>query len=225
MGDVISLTERRAARTPGAPAGAGAPRAARASFFFDLALPGTYLAAERVDRLFAGVRWQPACMEAPHAGTLLCDPRARGAAMLEAEERAAALSIPLIWPDRFGADARPAMRVSVVACEMRRGAEFVLAASRLAFCGGFDLSDPEVLAEAAAAAALPLDRCLQAAGDQRLDDALEAEGRRLLAAGADRLPAIRVNRRLFAGEERLAEAVAAARGPGPAGGLPQPAAG
>ncbi len=36
------------------------------------------------------------------------------------------------------------------------GAQFALAAMRLAFCGGFDLEDPEILAEAAAAAGIPL---------------------------------------------------------------------
>jgi hypothetical protein len=52
MGELISLAERRAAR-----AEAHAPPARpRVSFFFDLASPWTYLAAERVDRRFAEVR-------------------------------------------------------------------------------------------------------------------------------------------------------------------------
>ena len=42
---------------------------------------------------------------------------------------------------------------------------------------------------------------------------MEAAGRKLLAAGADRLPALRVGRLLFAGEGRVAEAAAAARRP------------
>ena len=42
--------------------------------------------------------------------------------------------------------------VALGGAEGGRGAGFVLAASRLAFCGGFDLEDPEILAEAAAAA-------------------------------------------------------------------------
>ena len=44
-------------------------------------------------------------------------------------------------------------------------AAFVLAATRLAFCGGFDLEDPEILAEAAAAAGIVLDDYLQASRD------------------------------------------------------------
>ena len=38
-----------------------------------------------------------------------------------------------------------------------------LAIGRLSFCGGFDVDDPEILAEAAAAAGLDLDACLLAA--------------------------------------------------------------
>jgi 2-hydroxychromene-2-carboxylate isomerase len=92
-----------------------------------------------------------------------------------------------------------------------RGGAFVLAAGRLAFCGGFDLDDPEILAEAAAAAGIPLDACLHAAGDPHHDGAMEGAGRRLLAAGADRLPALRIGRSLFWGEQRVGAAAAAVR--------------
>jgi 2-hydroxychromene-2-carboxylate isomerase len=85
----------------------------------------------------------------------------------------------------------------------------VLAASRLEFCGGYSIDDPEILAEAAAAAGIDLDEMLRAAGDVRRDGLIEEAGRRLLAAGADRLPVLRVGRMLFCGEERLSEAVAA----------------
>jgi 2-hydroxychromene-2-carboxylate isomerase len=211
MGDVISLHDRRRVPGHGGLAPALAPRGARTTFWFDLALPETYLAAERVDRLFPAVRWLPASLDALHAGTPLRDPAVREAAMAEAAERATALSVPLVWPQPFPADARPAMRAAGLACELGRGAAFVLAASRLAFCGGFDLADPEVLAETAAAASVPLEACLEAAGDRARDGAIDGEGRRLLAMGADRLPALRVGRLLFAGEERLSQAAAAAR--------------
>ena len=123
----------------------------RATFFFDLADPGTYLAAERVDRALAGVTWRPASRETLLRCTPGFDARVRG----DAERRARALRLPLVWPER---QPEPvvghAMRAAAFAEEQRRGAPFVLAASRLAFCGGYDLDDPEVLAEAAAAADL-----------------------------------------------------------------------
>jgi hypothetical protein len=40
---------------------------------------------------------------------------------------------------------------------------------------------------------------------------VEAAGRRLLAAGADRLPALRVGRALYWGEDQIAEAAMTAR--------------
>jgi 2-hydroxychromene-2-carboxylate isomerase len=85
----------------------------------------------------------------------------------------------------------------------------VLAASRLAFCGGFDIDDPEILAEAAAAAGIGLAETLRAAGDVARDGSIEEVGRLLLAGGAQRLPVLRVGRLLFCGEDRLLEAAAA----------------
>ena len=208
MGEVIRLAERRKARRtrPG-------QRVARvrAEFFFDLACPFTYLAAERVERAFDHVVWTPASKTALRGGSLDSDAAALEAVRTAAEERATALRLPLEWPETFPADVPAAMRVASHAAECGRGAAFVLAAGRLAFCGGFDLDDPEILFEAAGAAGLVLEDCLQAAGNRGRDGKIEAAGRRLLAVGADRLPALRVGRSLFWGEEKVAEAAAAAR--------------
>jgi len=96
------------------------------------------------------------------------------------------------------------MRVASHAAECGRAAAFALAAGRLAWCGGFELDDPEVLAEAAAAASLGLDGALRAGGDIARDGRMEAAALRLLGAGANKLPAVVADRRLFAGELRLA---------------------
>jgi 2-hydroxychromene-2-carboxylate isomerase len=208
MGDVINLAERRdALRSRAAPE--RVPR--RAEFFFDLSSPFTYLAAERVERAFEDVVWTPASSAALLRGPLGEDPAGLDRLRLAAEERAALLRLPLSWPERFPADVPAAMRVAAFASEAGRGAAFVLAAARLAFCGGFDLEDPEILAEAAAAAGIVLEDCLQSARDAGRDGPIEASGRRLLAAGADRLPALRVGRALYWGEDRLSDAALAAR--------------
>jgi 2-hydroxychromene-2-carboxylate isomerase len=208
MGEVIRLAERRQARrTP--PRKRFAPL--RAEFLFDLACPFTYLAAERIERAFDHVAWRPASATALRAGSLAADPAALTSVRVAAERRAAALRMPLEWPEAYPADVPVAMRVAAHAADCGRGAAFVLAAGRLAFCGGFDLDDPEILFEAAAAAGLALDDCLRAAGDRRRDGAIEARGRRLLAAGADRLPALKIGRSLYWGEERVAEAASVAR--------------
>ena len=214
MGDVIMLAERRAARRVRTEAGSrrGRPSApSRVEFLFDLCCPFTYLAAERVERAFDDVVWTPASTTALRCGSLGSDPEHLEAVRSAAERRAAELRLPLVWPDTFPADVPAAMRAAAFACEEGRGAAFVLAAGRLAFCGGFDLDDPEILAEAAAAAGIGMERCLKAVGETRRDAAIEAGGRRLLSVGADRLPALRVGRSLFWGEDRVAEAAAAAR--------------
>jgi 2-hydroxychromene-2-carboxylate isomerase len=211
MGELISLAQHE--RVPGRHAGRPAYRSARVVFFFDLACPFTYLAAERVDRLLDNVEWRPASADALLGGSPVSDSLAGERVRRAARERAATLRLPLVWPDRYPSPLRAAMRAASFAAEQGRGGSFALAASRLAFCGGFDLDDPEVLAEAAAAAGIGLTECLAAAGDPSRDGPMEAAGRKLLASGADRLPALRVGRLLFAGEGRVAEAAAAARRP------------
>jgi 2-hydroxychromene-2-carboxylate isomerase len=208
MGDLIRLEERRAAREARA-AHRYAP--ARVEFLFDLCCPFSYLAAERVDRMFDEVIWTPASTSALCCGSLITDPEGLAEYRLEAERRALELRLPLIWPERFPEEVPAAMRAAHYASEQGRGAAFVLAAGRLAFCGGFDLDDPELLAEAAAAAGIDMQGWLQALGELRRDGEIDAAGRALLAAGADRLPALRVGDLLFAGEHRIDEAAAAAR--------------
>ncbi len=163
-GELISLERHRreralgrAARSPRprpAPAAAPAPvaPAPRPVVLFDLASPATYLAAERADRLLPGARWRPV------HGDLLLPPRRPLGSLRErahVEARAARLRLPLVWPDH-PVRARLALRVAALADDRGRGAAFVQAAARLAWCGGYDLEDPEVLAEAAGAAGLAM---------------------------------------------------------------------
>jgi 2-hydroxychromene-2-carboxylate isomerase len=201
MGQVVELASFRARRQGCArPTG----RTPRATFFFDLGCPFSYLAIDRVERMLPGVRWTPAISEALHRGS-----SGRGSAFEDAAARARELHMPLALPP--GSDVRSAMRIAAHAVEVGRGAAFAVAASRLAFCGGFDLEDPEVLAEAVAAAGLGLDAALRAARDHAWDEALESAGRRLLAAGGDRLPAVVIGSTVICGEERLVDAAASLR--------------
>jgi 2-hydroxychromene-2-carboxylate isomerase len=209
MGDVIRLSERREALRRRGPARQRAR--SRAEYYFDLACPFTYLAAERVERSFDDVVWRPASSDALRRTSLADDDVCTAALRRAAEERAAVLRLPLVWPERFPDPVPAAMRVAALAADSGRGAAFVLAATRLAFCGGFDLDDPEILAEAAAAAGVVLGEALRAARDGGRDGGIEDAGRALLAAGADRLPALRVGRALYWGEERVGEALIAAR--------------
>jgi predicted DsbA family dithiol-disulfide isomerase len=78
----------------------------------------------------------------------------------------------------------------------------------LAFCGGFDIEDPEILAEAAAAAGIAPELSLAAAENPEYDIELERAALRLSAAGVERLPAICLDGDWLEGESAVAEAVA-----------------
>lgn len=228
MGDVINLQDRRARRgQPVAempsyvaeadttvPAGlrsvahgghGPAPRRPM-TFFFDPVAPESYLAAERVDRVGSDVTWVPV-RALPVPGRADEDARRRTVAA-----RAAALRLPLVWPEPAPGSVR-AVRVATLAAERGSLPAFALAAGRLVYCGGYDLDDPEILAEAAAAAGLGMDACLRAAADASRDLAPQRAAGALADRGADRLPCFEVGATLFPGEQRLPEALAAMRAP------------
>jgi 2-hydroxychromene-2-carboxylate isomerase len=109
------------------------------------------------------------------------------------------MRLPLLWPEPFTDGGARARRAASFACELGAGAAFALAAGRLAYCGGFDLDDPETLAEAAAAAGVPLTPCLEAAGETWRDDELRELGRMLSSQGVSEPPVISVGERWFRG--------------------------
>src|SRR5919197_5365212 len=173
MGDLISLMDVRSRRpAPASAEGGRDGRRPRVSFFFDLASPWPYLAAERAERLLPGSRWRPATGEVLLGARAAPDPREE-ARREAAERRAAELRLPLVWPEGWPAAGQGAMRVAALAAEQGHAAPFVLAAGRLAFCGGYDLDDPEVIAEAAAAAGPPPDDPPAAAAEGPRDGRLE----------------------------------------------------
>lgn len=195
MGDLIPLAAHPRFRSAAVAERDDEPLVARdpAVFAFDLASPFTYLAAERVERQFSGVVWRP---------VLTCVAPFPELPPALAEERAAALGLPLVWPEGAGASSA-AMRVASLAAEQGCAPAFVVAAGRLAFCGGFELDDPEVIAEAAAIAGLGLEEALAAAGDSSRDAPMRDAALRLVSAGADRFPVLLVGDALYAGEDRL----------------------
>ena len=203
MGELISLAERRAARAEAhAP-----PVRPRVSFFFDLASPWTYLAAERVDRRFADVRWQPAIGEAP-AG------RARRRPRSAAPSRSAPTSCSCRW-----CGPRRSRRPGAAPCASPPSPPS--AAARRSSCS------PPAAWPSAAATTSTIPRswprrpppptsawtsACSAAGELRRDGPMEQAALRLLAQGADALPVLVVGRALFCGEHRLPEAAAAFSG-------------
>ena len=196
----------------------------RAGFFYDLGSPYAYLAAERVNGLFAAARleppeWRPILLGGVFKRTGR-DSWGKGPGreegMRECERRASAYGLPALrWPEPWPGNMLVAMRAATFAKEIGRTVSFSLAAFRQAFAAGRDLSDPDNLMIAAAAAEMH-PRALGAAVRResikdRLREATDTAG----DLGVIGVPSVVVAGEVFWGDDRLEDAVeaAAARAP------------
>jgi 2-hydroxychromene-2-carboxylate isomerase len=188
-------------------------------FYYDLGSPYAYLAAERVSGLFAAAgvgapEWQPILLGGlfkrfGRSSWGLGPERAAGIA--ECERRAAEYGIPPIrWPDPWPPDGLFAMRAATYAKEIGRTVSFSLAAFRQAFAAGRDLSDPDTVLLAAAAAEIHPRAMVAAARRESLKSALREATERAGDLGVRGVPSIVVDGEVFWGDDRLEQAVSAA---------------
>jgi len=160
---------------------AGSSTAEQPRFFFDLASPVAYLAAERVNHVLGEVpEWVP--VRVGEVGPFRCHEEVL--AYREDVERAAAHQgiQPLRWPEPFPADSEWAMLVATYAKQIGRAVAFSLAAFRQAFAGGRDLGERDNVLLAAAACEMHPAAVIKGA-------ALRGTRERLLAAEADAVAA------------------------------------
>ncbi len=193
--------------------------AARATFYFDLGSPYSYLAAERVSALFteAGLEqpeWVPVLLgglfQRFDRGSWSQTP-ARGEGIAEVERRAAAYGLPpLVWPDPWPANYLMAMRAATFAKQTGRTVAFALAAFRQAFAAGRDLSDPDNVTIAAAACEMHPRALLKAVQTEIIKNGLKEATAGAGDRGVKGVPALVVGERVFWGDDRLEEAVEAA---------------
>jgi 2-hydroxychromene-2-carboxylate isomerase len=167
----------------------GAGRAKQPIFYYDLASPTAYLAAERVNHVLGEVpEWIP--VRLGEVGPFRCHEEVL--AYREDVERAAVKQgvQPLRWPEPFPADSEFAMLAATYAKQIGRAVAFSLAAFRQAFAGGRDLSERDNVLLAAAACEMHPSAVINGAGLRgtraRLASA-EAEAR---AAGVRETPAV-----------------------------------
>jgi len=196
----------------------GDPR--RAVFYFDLGSIYSYLAAERISRLFGDAEltqpeWQPILLGGifktyGRSSWMLGAEREQG--MRECERRAREYGLmPVVWPDPVPGNTLHAMRVATYAKSIGRSVSFALAAFRQAFAGGRDLTDPDNVAIAAAACEMHPNAIAKAAASDGVNRKLIAATERAGELGVRGVPTVRVGEQIFWGDDRLEEAVAAAR--------------
>jgi 2-hydroxychromene-2-carboxylate isomerase len=192
----------------------------RAVFYYDLGSPYAYLSAERISGLFtaAGLEqpeWQPILLGGlfkhfDRGSWAQTEARAEGIA--ECERRAASYGLPpFVWPEVWPGEMLTAMRVATFAKQTGRTVSFSLAAFRQQFAAGKDLTDPDNVMIAAAACELHPRALESAVKTKAVKDALREATDAAAAAGVFGVPSVRVGEEVFWGDDRLEEAVAAAR--------------
>jgi len=189
-----------------------------AAFYFDLASPLAYLAAERVLQVLSNpptpgpAEWRPVlARELPGAETFeafRCE-QEREVFRAEVELRARALGLqPLRWPRPFPFDSALAMRVATYAASIGRAVPFAQAAFRQAFAGGHSLANPDYVLIAAAACEMHPTAVLRGAELRSTAQRLHENTAAAAAAGVTDVPAIVVAGRAFIGEGELEHAAA-----------------
>ncbi|MGO9760691.1 MAG: DsbA family protein [Solirubrobacteraceae bacterium] len=212
-----------------------------AAFYFDLASPLAYLAAERVLQVLGGrapisVEWRPvlarelrdrAPAEAQYDGARRTREDMHDGAghngdnddapglPKRVERRARELGLqPIRWPQPFPFDSSLAMRVATYAASIGRAVPFAQAAFRQAFAGGHSLEDPDFVLIAAAACEMHPAAVLRGAELRSTAQRLAATTAAAARAGVTDVPAIALGEDVFVGEdapERAAERMASVR--------------
>jgi 2-hydroxychromene-2-carboxylate isomerase len=181
------------------------------AFYFDLASPVAYLAAERILQELRGpFEWRPVqARELPGAESFAAFRCAREVEVFRAEieRQTHALGLqPLRWPEPFPFDSGLAMRAATYAKGIGRVVPFAQAAFRQAFAGGHSLERTDHVLIAAAACEMHPQAVLRGAQMRSVHEQLAASTAAAVRAGVSDVPAVRVGDRVFCGARALEEA-------------------
>jgi 2-hydroxychromene-2-carboxylate isomerase len=180
-----------------------------AAFYFDLASPLAYLAAERVlHTMPIATEWQPVLAhELPAAESFEACRDDEEIFRFDVSRRAAELGLQeLRWPDPFPFDSTSAMRVATYAKSIGKVVAFAQAAFRQAFAGGRPLDDTDNVLIAAAACEMHPLAVQKGAALRSVGERLSVTTAEAATLGVTDVPAIRVAERVFHGERALEEA-------------------
>jgi 2-hydroxychromene-2-carboxylate isomerase len=187
-----------------------------AAFYFDLASPLAYLAAERVLHELPGpAEWQPVLASELAGAESFEAFRCREEQDIfraEIARRAGDLGLqPLRWPDQFPFDSSLAMRVATYAKSIGRAVPFAQAAFRQAFAGGRSLEDLDSVLIAAAACEMHPSAVIRGADLRSVAGQLAASTAAAARSGVLDVPAVVVGTEVFLGDGAV-EAAAARMG-------------
>ena len=188
------------------------------TFYYDLASPECYLAAERVSFLVpVAAVWEPVIGTWGTEGTEPDDrgipTRASDLRLGPTPDRSAIERIArerglqaVRWPVRWPPDSQLAMRAAAYAKSIGRATAFSLAAFRQVFAAGRDLDDLDTIVIAAAACEMHPAAVIRAVRLQSVRRGLEEAAALAVESGIRRLPALCVGGFVFEGDSGLDEA-------------------
>ena len=184
-----------------------------AAFYFDLASPLAYLAAEQVlQAMPVACEWQPVLARELPAAESFEGFRCREDEQifrLNVERQAREIGLQAVrWPEPFPFDSEPAMRAATYAKSIGRALPFAQAAFRQAFAGGRSLAEADNILIAAAACEMHPAAVLKAIELGSVAEQLGAATARAAREGVADVPAVRVGSRVFHGERALRDAAA-----------------
>jgi 2-hydroxychromene-2-carboxylate isomerase len=190
------------------------PRGASPVFYYDLASPLAYLAAERVIQVVPTAEWVPVlARDLPAAESFeafLCQTD-REAFQDRIERTAARRALqPVRWPEPFPFDSAFAQLTATYAKQIGRVVAFSLAAFRQAFAGGRDLSVADNVLIAASACEMHPSAVLKGTELRSVRVALQDATALAAERGARDVPAVWLpDLRVFHGDEGLDDAASA----------------
>jgi 2-hydroxychromene-2-carboxylate isomerase len=186
-----------------------------AAFYFDLASPLAYLAAERVLHVLGGraqvnAEWQPVLAHELSSAETFETYRCRTEEEVfraEVERAARDQSLqPVKWPSPFPFDSELAMLVATYAKSIGRTVSFAQAAFRQTYAGGHSLEDSDFVVIAAAACEMHPAAVLKGAGLRSVKEQLSSATAFAARAGVSDVPAVRVGETVFVGERAVEDA-------------------
>jgi 2-hydroxychromene-2-carboxylate isomerase len=181
--------------------------------FFDLGSPYAYLAVERAAAaLGLEPKLEPVLLGGIFAqrgyGSWSATP-VRDVRVAEIEARASRYGLPpLHWPAGWPADGLLAMRCATWAKQQGAVDAFARAAFRREFAEGGDISDPELIAAAAAEADLDAGEMIEAAATSPIKAALRDATQRAWELGVRGVPSLLLADAVFYGDDQLELAAA-----------------
>ena len=186
-------------------------------FFYDFSSPYSYLSAHRVDELLpVAPRWQPIMFGAliraiDKLPWSMREGTARDARMRECEQRAAALGLPLRWPPGWPTETYSVLvlRAALVAEELGLLREFSRAAYRQGLGLGRDLTDLDVVLEAAEEVGIEGTALRDGVERPEIKERLRGVTDEARELGVTGIPTIYTGEQLYWGDDRLADAAAA----------------